>query len=272
MFDAAQLAGGAAVSRIVEPIMGAQIDALSWHTCTNRILAWARAGTPSYVCVCNTHSVVTARDDRLFRDAVKNADMAIPDGMPLVWVLKLRGRASQDRVNGPDLMLRLLAQCEREGLGVYFYGSSAETLALLEERLRQEFPRLRIAGSVSPPYRDLDEAEQAALLRRIATSGARLVFVALGCPKQEKWMARHHDQVPAVMLGVGAAFDYHAGTVRRPPPIMQRLGLEWLGRLLAEPRRLWRRYMFTNPLMCLYLARELVRSARRRAAPGRLSP
>lgn len=244
--------------RETQAILGSPIDVVDWPQCLERVLGWARTRTPAYVCVCNTHSVVTARSDSGLRSAIAECDLAIPDGMPLTWVLRLRGYAGQQRINGPDLMLRLLAECDRESLPVFLFGGAQSTLDKLEVRLSAQFPGLRLAGSVSPPFRALSADEEQAIFDRINASGARVVFVALGCPKQEKWMSRCSRRVNAPMLGVGAAFDYHAGIVNRPPLWVQRTGIEWLGRLVAEPRRLWRRYLATNPMMLCYLAREIV--------------
>jgi N-acetylglucosaminyldiphosphoundecaprenol N-acetyl-beta-D-mannosaminyltransferase len=195
--------------------------------------------------------VVTAKQDAEFRCIVNEADMATPDGMPLVWVLRRMGFQQQERINGPDLMWRLCGQAEQKGLSIFLYGSTPETIEKLTDNLKAAFPRLAVAGDCSPPFRPLSEEENREIVDRINSSDAHVVFVGLGCPKQEFWMAEHRGAIQAVMIGVGAAFDYHAGTVKRAPLWMQRSGLEWLFRLLSEPKRLWKRYLVTNSLFLL---------------------
>jgi len=229
-------------------VIDTYINALSWGETLTCITAWARARESRYVCICNVHSVVTASQDAEFKRALSLADMATPDGMPLTWMLRRQGFVDQERINGPDLMWKYCALAERSGEVIYLYGSTDETLQLLSENLLTAFPGLRIGGSYSPPFRALSEAEDEAIIASINSSGAGVVFVSLGCPKQEKWMEAHRSRINAVMIGVGAAFNYHAGTVQRAPLWMQNCGLEWLHRLYSEPGRLWKRYLVTNTL------------------------
>lgn len=245
-------------ARATAPILGANIDAMSWQQSIDRIIAWGLKRESRYVCACNVHSVVTASADALFRDVINSADMATPDGMPVAWSLRRLGFSQQERINGPDLTWRLLARCADLGLPVYFYGSSEHTLSQLRVKIATAFPRLELAGTHSPPFRVLTEAEDVQIIESVNASGAALVFVGLGCPKQEFWMAQHRGKIQAVMLGVGAAFDYHAGTLQRAPFWMQRVGLEWAYRLLKEPRRLWRRYLSTNSTFLFGIARQLL--------------
>lgn len=238
-------------------VLGAQIDALSWDAAMVRLLGWARARASRYVTICNVHVVVSASRDADYREIINGSDMATPDGAPVAWMLRRQGFAGQPRISGPDLMWALCERAAAENLPVYCYGSSEATLALLERRMRQAFPELRITME-SPPFRALTPEEDAAAVERIDASGAGIVFVGLGCPKQERWMAEHRGRVNAVMIGVGAAFDFHAGTVRRAPAWMRDNGLEWLHRLLSEPRRLWKRYLVTNTLFILGAARQLL--------------
>ena len=240
-------------------VLGSPIDAIQWIPVVERIIRWAAGHESRCVCICNVHVVVTASRDRQLGDAVKNADLATPDGMPVALCLRLAGIRDQSRIAGPDLMWACLEAAQRERLGVFFLGAKPETLELLVARIQTAFPRLSIAGSHSPPFRDLTAEEDRAVVEQIDRSGARLVFVGLGCPKQEIWMSQHRGLVKAVMLGVGAAFDFHAGTVNRAPLWMQRSGLEWLHRLLSEPRRLWRRYLITNAIFVWYVMRLLLR-------------
>jgi N-acetylglucosaminyldiphosphoundecaprenol N-acetyl-beta-D-mannosaminyltransferase len=178
------------------------------------------------------------------------------------------GAEGQDRIDGPGLMWRLCATAARDGRSVYLYGGREETLALLTARLLEAHPGLEIAGAESPPFRAATREEDAATVRRIAASGASIVFVSLGCPKQELWMHEHRDRIDAVVAGVGAAFDYHAGTLRRAPVWMQKRGLEWAFRLSMEPRRLWKRYLVTNTWFLVLATRQLAGHWLR---PGRAS-
>lgn len=243
-------------------VLEVKIDAVSWNAAVERVIGWARQRESRYVCACSVHSVVTAKTDLAYRAVVNAADMATPDGMPVSWSLKWLGFRGQQRINGPDLTWRLLERAARDGHSVYFYGSTPETIELLATRAKAAFPGLKIAGSCSPPFRPLTREEDDAIVEQINASGAGLVFIGLGCPKQEHWMAAHKGRIKAVMLGVGAAFDYHAGTLKRAPRWMQRSGLEWIYRLSQEPRRLWKRYLTTNSLFIYYFIRQVLSGAR----------
>jgi len=197
--------------------------------------------------VANVHMAMEAYDSREFRRIVNSADLVTPDGMPLVWMLRKLGVSDQQRVYGPALMDRVCEVASRQGVPVGLYGGQRETLESLVKSMRSRFPKLRIAYAYSPPFRPLSDEEDERVVQEINNSGARILFVGLGCPKQERWMAEHKGRVQAVMLGVGAAFDFHAGKVPQAPGWMQRMGLEWLFRLATEPRRLWRRYAKHNP-------------------------
>lgn len=238
-------------------VLKIQIDALTWAEAVDRLLGWARARESRLVAICDAHVVVSASRDAAYRDVINSADMATPDGAPVAWMLRRMGFPGQPRISGPDLMHALCEQCAVEGLPVYFYGSTKATLMLLGERERASFPGLSIVGMEAPPFRPLTEEEDAAVVTRINDSSAGIVFVGLGCPKQERWMAEHRGRVSAVMIGVGAAFDFHAGTIKRAPKWMQNAGFEWLHRLCLEPRRLWKRYFVTNSLFIVYAARQL---------------
>lgn len=246
------------MSRQTGRVLGVPIDAISMEEATDRIEGWAKAHQSRYVTICNAHVVVTASGDEAYGAVIGASDMATPDGAPVAWVLRHSGYAGQRRVCGPDLMWQLCRRCADEGVSIYAYGSTAETLSALEASLRRAFPALKIAGLESPPFRALSASEDEEAVRRINDSGAGIVFVGLGCPKQERWMADHRGRVNAVMIGVGAAFDFHAGTVSRAPLWMQRNGLEWLHRLCSEPRRLWKRYLVTNTLFVVGAVKQLV--------------
>jgi bacterial polymer biosynthesis proteins, WecB/TagA/CpsF family len=200
-----------------------------------------------YVCIANVHVVMEAYDSPAFQSQVNAADLVTPDGMPLVWALRRQGYANQSRVYGPDLMMAVLATAAKEDVPVGLLGGKPEVLNELANRLQTQFPALTIVYRSSPPFRPLDANEDAEIVADINRSGARILFVGLGCPRQEMWMAEHAGKVQSVMLGVGAAFDFHAGTIRQAPGWMQSIGLEWAFRLSQEPRRLWRRYLYHNP-------------------------
>ncbi len=239
-------------------ILGSFINANTWPDTLDQIQRWSAAHESRYVCICNVHSLVTARHDKALRAALAGADISTPDGMPVAWMLRRMGYAEQQRINGPDLMWKYCAAAERQLESVFLYGNTQQTLNLLQQKLLAAFPQLPVAGSYSPPFRALTAEEDANIVELINNSGAGVVFVSLGCPKQELWMATHRGKVLAVMIGVGAAFDYHAGTLRRAPLWMQQRGLEWLYRLGSEPRRLWRRYLMTNTVFIFGAAWQLL--------------
>ena len=192
------------------------------------------------------HSAVLAESDLDYARVLADADLVVPDGMPIAWVLRHRGYPAQPRIGGPDMMWACCEDMAANGQRLFLYGSSQETLDRLVRNLQSCFPSLKIAGAISPPFRELDDHEESAIVNRINESGASAVFVALGCPRQEAWMNKHRQDINAVMFGFGAAFDFHAGTLKRAPQWMQDSGLEWLHRLASEPGRLWRRYLVTN--------------------------
>lgn len=246
-------------TRHQQSLLGIPVDAVSFGEAKERVLDWGQQRSSRYVVFANAHVLVTASQEHDFRLAVVSADLVNPDGAPVAWMLRKLGFAKQRRVSGPDFMWALLGRCERQSLPVYFYGSTPETLARLQSHILAVFPHLHIVGLDSPPFRTLSDQEDADTVKRINASGAGLVFVGLGCPKQELWMYKHQGHVNAVMLGVGAAFDFHAGTLARAPQWMRKRGLEWLHRLAMEPKRLWRRYLVTNTLFVLGAIRQLLR-------------
>lgn len=204
------------------------------------------------------HSVVNAWQDPAFARVLNDADLAMPDGAPVALSLRLEGFRQQRRINGPDLMWRYLAHAEVSGRSVYIYGAATEMLARLWSAIQSAFPKVRIAGMLSPPFRELTALEDLEHVRRINESGVGVLFVGLGRPKQEQWMAAHRGVVRAVMVGVGAAIDYHGGTVKRAPRWMQSNGLEWDHRLVTEPRCLLWRYVSTNTAFMLHMLGRLV--------------
>jgi len=244
-------------TRHLEQVLSSSIDAIGWSDALQTIQGWASRHESRYVCICNVHSVVTATQDPNFERVINEADLATPDGAPIAWMLRRLGIRHQERINGPDLMLKYCEQAAMRGEGVFLYGGTPETLRRLQSALRERFPTLKIAGAISPPFRPLTPAEDAEVIATINASKAGTVWVSLGCPKQEKWMAAHRNQIRAVMIGVGAAFDYHAGTIQRAPSWMQDHGLEWLYRLASEPGRLSGRYLQTNSIFLFKALRQL---------------
>jgi N-acetylglucosaminyldiphosphoundecaprenol N-acetyl-beta-D-mannosaminyltransferase len=237
-------------------VLGMHVDAVCYERAVRLIGGWCREERPRYVCVANVHMVMEAQAAPELLQAINGADLVVPDGMPLVWVLRRRGYALPDRVYGPTLMLELCAWASRTGVPVGFIGATPDVLEQLAARLAARFPDLAVAFTHSPPFGARVPPADASTAAAVRTSGARLLFVGLGCPKQERWMAANAASLGAVMVGVGAAFDFHAGTLRQAPAWMQRRGLEWLFRFAMEPRRLWRRYVYNNPRFAAQVLRE----------------
>jgi N-acetylglucosaminyldiphosphoundecaprenol N-acetyl-beta-D-mannosaminyltransferase len=244
------------------PVLGVPLALTDYERTLDWIDAAVAARRPGYVCVAATHTVMAAQDDPELRSAVLGADFTVPDGQPLVWALRLLGHDVRDRVYGPTLMDEACARAARTGQRFYLYGGRDHgALSQLARMLRLRHPGLRIVGGHVPPFRPLTEAEEEAVAADIDRSGADVVWVGIGVPKQEKWMARMRPRLSApVLIGVGAAFDFHAGLVPQAPNWLQRLGLEWAFRLGHEPRRLWRRYLRYNPRFVAGFARQYARS------------
>lgn len=239
-------------------VLGMRVDAISYEDATGSILGWAAAGESRYVCVSTVHMTMEAYDSGAYRAAVNSADLVTPDGMPMVWSLRLLGHKGQRRVYGPDLTLEVLEAAAKYGVPVGFFGGRPEVLERMLAEIDQRFAGLKVVYAESPPFRAPTEQERLATVEAISLSGARIVFVGLGCPKQERWMAEQRGRVPAVMLGVGAAFDFLAGTTPQAPRWMMRAGLEWVFRLATEPRRLWKRYLKHNPRFVFFFLLQLL--------------
>jgi exopolysaccharide biosynthesis WecB/TagA/CpsF family protein len=234
-------------------VLGVQVDAVDYSAAVDKILLAARDQRSLAVTALAVHGVMTGVQDRAHGARLNAFDLVTPDGQPVRWALNsLHHAGLTDRVYGPELTLRVLAGCAEEGLPVYFYGSTAETLERLAGKLREQFPALKIAGMEASKFRAAAPGEPEEIASRIKASGARVLMVGLGCPRQEIFVYAMRGLVDMPLLAVGAAFDYHAGQLRNPPPWMQRHGLEWLWRLGLEPGRLWKRYLLLNPA---YVAR-----------------
>ena len=250
-------------------ILGTRIDATSYCRAAVVIAAWAADSLSKYVCVATVSQVMAGYDGPGFQALMNEADLVTPDGMPLVWGLRLLGCKAASRVYGPDLTLVLLEQAAMQGLPVGFYGGSQGVLARLVEGMTERFRNLRVVYAYSPPFRALTQEEDRRVVQGINDAGARILFVGIGNPKQEFWMAAHRGEVQSVMLGVGAAFDFLSGAKPQAPRWMMGLGLEWLFRLATEPRRLWKRYLKQNPRFVVLFALQLLGARFRRARATR---
>jgi N-acetylglucosaminyldiphosphoundecaprenol N-acetyl-beta-D-mannosaminyltransferase len=225
-----------------------------------RIAAQCGDGSGGYVCFANTHIAVMAREDANFRDVVNGSLLTLPDGKPVYLLGKLKGFSGLEHIPGPDFFQRLIGFEKTPKLRHYFYGGKPEVIECLIDNLKSRFPQADIVGCESPPFRVLTQAEETGVIDRIRTSQPDVVWVGLGAPKQELWMASHWKMLrPALLLGVGAAFDFHAGAVNRAPVLMQKASLEWLYRLSQEPQRLWRRYLYSNAMFLVYSFVDIIR-------------
>lgn len=222
------------------------------------ISEWINTDKGRYVCVSNVHMCIETYNNTLFKTVVNKADLVVPDGRPIYWAQKLLGYKGAAQVRGMDLTNSLCGYAETHAIPIGFYGSSEETLTTLQINLLEKYPNLNITLCISPPYRELHSDEKEKYIAQINNSGSKILFIGLGCPKQEIWMAEHKDKLNCVMLGVGAAFDFIAGNKKHAPVVIQKLGLEWLYRLLVEPRRLWKRYLTTNPKFVWFFIQQLV--------------
>ncbi|MFV9504774.1 MAG: WecB/TagA/CpsF family glycosyltransferase [Oscillochloridaceae bacterium umkhey_bin13] len=241
------------------PVVDVQISALTFDQALQTLDRWIAQRERHYVNICTTHTVLECHDTPALAEVVNGAGMATPDGMPLVWLGRLHGHFVE-RVYGPDVMLAACAQGLTRGYRHFFYGGAEGVAERLAERLQAQFPGLQVAGTYTPPFRPLTSADEQQIAELINASQADLVWVGLGTPKQDYWVARFRPLLDApVLLAVGAAFDFHAGRVRQAPRWMQRSGLEWLFRLTQDPKRLWRRYIIGNPRFVYLVARRLLR-------------
>jgi N-acetylglucosaminyldiphosphoundecaprenol N-acetyl-beta-D-mannosaminyltransferase len=240
-------------------VVGMRVDATSYKDACDRIVSWVRSGDRAYVCVASVNNVIEARDNAGFRASMNEADLVTPDGRPLAWALRWLGLSNATQVRGTDLTDAVLLRAAVEHVPVGFYGSTDRVLTAFLERAGDRWPGLNVVYRFSPPFREPTPQEDDEVMSRLKASGARILFVGLGCPKQEIWMARHRG-FPGVMLGVGAAFDFLAGEKKQAPRSMQRWGLEWVFRLVTEPRRLWRRYLSQNPRFMALLVLQVMGS------------
>jgi N-acetylglucosaminyldiphosphoundecaprenol N-acetyl-beta-D-mannosaminyltransferase len=240
-------------------VVGVMVSQTSYDDATASIVRAAEARIGMVAAATSVHGVTMAALDPEFAAVLNSFELVTPDGQPVRWALNLLHSAGlTERVYGPTLMRRICEASSHRNLGVYFYGGRSEVLERLVDRLSRDIPGLPIAGYSSPPFRPLTPAEDAEQVGRILASGASIVFVGLGCPRQERWAFAHRAQLALPLVCVGAAFDFHAGTLRQAPAWMQRAGLEWLFRTLMEPRRLWRRYAKHIPIFMFLVAQQLI--------------
>jgi len=246
-------------------LLGVRVDVSDYLEAAHAIFAMAEAGG-GMTCVATVHTLMEAWDAPSFRAIVNDAELVTSDGMPLVWSLRALGARHASRVYGPTLMPFLCEHAARRRAPVGFYGGSPDVVDELTHRLVRRYPRLAVAFTHCPPHSDAAPAYDEEIAAAIEESGVRVLFVGLGCPKQERWMAAYRDHVSCALVGVGAAFDFVAGTKRQAPAWMQQGGLEWLFRLACEPRRLWRRYAWHNPRFAFHMALQIARERNSRTA------
>lgn len=228
-------------------VLGVKYAVVDYESASTIIVQHAERNEAFGVSALAVHGLVTSVQDPGMKAAVSKMDMCVPDGQPVRWAMNcLHGTGLSDRVYGPKLTLSVLAKADEKALKVFLYGSTAETLNLFEKFIVENFPRIEICGTHVDRFREATPEEDAEDTNKIIASGANIVLVGRGCPRQEKWVANHIDSIPAAMMAVGAAFNFHAGNLRQAPMWMQDYGLEWLFRLAQEPGRLWKRYLFTN--------------------------
>ncbi len=237
------------ISRGKRNVLGVSVDVIDYESAVEQTVKAAKDKRGFAVTALAVHGVMTGAMDPEQRFRLNQFDLVVPDGQPVRWALNLLHSAHLDeRVYGPTLMLELCERCAKEGIAIYLYGSNVDVLSKLRQRLKTRFPKLEIAGAQPSRFRRITAEEKAEIVQTIRDSGARVVFAGLGCPRQEVWAYEYRDALSVPVIAVGAAFDFHAGTIPQAPPTLQRAGLEWLYRLSREPKRLWRRYALLNPL------------------------
>ncbi|MEG4376016.1 MULTISPECIES: WecB/TagA/CpsF family glycosyltransferase [unclassified Microcoleus] len=230
-------------------VLGILVNAVNYEAAVSKIIAAASAGKPMSVSALAVHGVMTGVLDSTHRYRINHIDLVLPDGQPVRWALNwLYHTELPDRVCGPNAMLQICERAAEEGLPIYLYGSQASVLEALSRNLCQRFPKLIIAGTQPSKFRHVSPQEKQEIAQQIRNSGAAITFVGLGCPRQEVWAYEYRDDLSMPLIAVGAAYDFHAGNLAKSPEFLSKIGLEWLFRMMKEPRRLWQRYVFLNPL------------------------
>ena len=238
-------------------VLGVPVSLVSLAVAVRTIVGWCQAGTAHFVCVRDVHGIMRAQDDPALMALHEQAGLVTPDGMPLVWLARHRGHDEVDRACGSDLVTALSRISVEKGLRHYFYGGKPGVAERMAAALGERYPGLQLAGTYTPPFRALTVQEDSAVTAAIVAARPHIVWVGLSTPTQEYWMRDHVDRIPgATLIGVGAAFDFHTGDVKRAPALMRSRGLEWLHRLVSEPRRLWRRYLVLAPKFVVAVAQE----------------
>lgn len=241
-----------------QKIINSLISTKSYQSFIESFIQLSNINSSSYICVSNVHMVIEGYKDPRFQEIINNANLATPDGMPLAKAIKWLYGIKQERVAGMDIMPDLMRECARQNLSIYLYGSTDEILSKIIQKASYNFPNLKICGAYSPPFRELTPQEKKEIIQKINQKNPHFVFIALGCPKQEKWMAEHKGKVQSCMIGLGGAFEVYAGIKSRAPLWMQNSSLEWLYRLLQDPKRLWKRYLYTNSLFAILLSKQII--------------
>ena len=240
-------------------IISLNIDHVSFSQSLDQVMRWGLSHTPSYVCFANVHMTIEAHKDAAFRQNVNHANLILADGKPVAVASRLLYGKKQERIAGMDFTPAILEKANEHHARVFLYGSTTQVLDALQEKISTQYKNVELAGAIAPPFRALTTEELQAHIQQINQSGAHVVLVSLGCPKQEKWMAAHSAKINAVLLGVGGAFAVTAGLQKRSPAWMQRSGLEWLHRLSQEPGRLFKRYFVTNTSFLFLLSKALIK-------------
>jgi len=241
-------------------IISLSVDHLGFNESLDRVMEFALKKKSSYICFANVHMTIEAYKDKSFLEKVNNADLVLADGKPIAFACKLLHHKKQERISGMDFTPCILEKANEKNLSVFIYGSTAGVIAAMNEKITLNFPRIHFAGAISPPFTTLTADEIKNDIEKINRSGAHLVFVALGCPKQEKWMAESSDKINAVLLGIGGALPVVAGIQKRAPKWMQNMALEWFYRLIQQPGRLFTRYFYTNSYFIFLLVSDWIKS------------
>ncbi len=240
-------------------ILGMRVDNTYSAEAASKVFNWIDNKKGGYICASNVHMCMETYNSADFRQVVNSADLVVPDGRPIVWAMRAFGIRSARQVRGSDLVLEFCKKAEKQGVSVGLYGSTRQSLDRFQKFLKKLFPDLNIAIAISPPFRPLNVSENKEYINRINASGVRILFVGIGCPKQEKWMAAHKEKMSCVMVGVGAAFDFFSGEKKPAPRWMQVAGLEWFFRLASEPQRLWKRYLVHNTRFLLKIIPKILK-------------
>jgi N-acetylglucosaminyldiphosphoundecaprenol N-acetyl-beta-D-mannosaminyltransferase len=237
-------------------ILGMRLDAISLKMALDNIMQWANNNESAYVCVSNVHMCMEAYEDSIYQSIINDADLVVPDGKPLVVAASLLEKYRFEHIRGADLTRAVLNMANKNKIKLGLFGSTEENLFKMSKNINKKYHKLEVVASISPPFRELTRLEEEQYIKAINESGAQILLVGLGCPKQEKWMALHKGKISSVMIGVGAVFDFFSGNKKEAPIWTQKIGLEWLFRLISEPKRLWRRYIYYNPKFILNFVKQ----------------